>query len=114
MPPPPFIEHFAPVLELIGSTVDVKFAEQVGLRYVDLIRPTADRPATDFLRENVRGLSRKDLGAKESRHQFVTQAQTEHGSLFVRSFDNTGPNVMPPDLASTKLDLQIDLDGLND
>jgi len=109
-----FIERFAPVLELVANTTGIEFADQIGLRYLDLIRPTPDMTASDFLRPHVRGLSQQDLGAKSSRHQFVVQAQTEHGSLYVRSFENSGPNMMPPDLVSTHLRFKVDPEDLKD
>jgi uncharacterized protein (TIGR04255 family) len=107
-----FVERFSPVLDLIRAETETEFAERLGLRYLDLIRPTDELPASDFLRERVRGLSHEDLGAKHSRHQFVTQATTEHGDLNVRSFENTGPEFLPPDLVSTHLDFGVDPDQL--
>jgi len=107
-----FTRRFGPILDLVGNTVGIEFAEQIGLRYVDLIRPANGKIATDFLRENVRGLSQHDLGATSARHQFITQARTDYGDLFVRSFDNAGPNMMPPDLVSTHLKLKVDPEDL--
>lgn len=109
-----FLDRFAPVLELIADTTGSEFAEQIGLRYVDLIRPTDQLTAGEFLRERVRGLSQENLGAKSSRHQFITQARTEHGDLFVRSFENSGSNMMPPDLMSTHLHFKVDPQELKD
>lgn len=107
-----FTERFSPVLDLIATETDTEFAERIGLRYLDLIRPTDDLQASEFLRERVRGLSQKDLGAKHSRHQFITQATTEHGDLNVRSFENTGPEFLPADLVSTHLEFHVDPDEL--
>ena len=107
-----FTERFSPVLDLIAAETHTEFAERVGLRYLDLIRPTHNLQASEFLRERVRGLSQKDLGAKHSRHQFITQATTEHGDLNVRSFENTGTEFLPPDLVSTHLDFGVDPDEL--
>ncbi len=105
---------FKTVLELIGSAAEIEYAEQIGLRYVDLIRPSQGKVAGDFLKQHVRGLSKGELGASHVRHQFMTQAQTEHGDLFVRSFENTGPNFMPPDLDSKNLGLKITPEDLNE
>jgi len=107
-----FIERFAPVLDLIREQTATDFAERLGLRYLDLIRPTEEQAASDFLRERVRGLSQEDLGAKHSRHQFITQAVTEHGELNIRSFENTGAEFLPPDLVSTHLDFQAETEKL--
>lgn len=109
-----FTNRFSPVLDLIQEQTETEFAEQVGLRYLDLIRPTDDLLASEFLRECVRGLSPDDLGAKDSRHQFVTKASTDHGQLRVRSFENTGRDFLPADLASTHLEFDLDRDELAD
>jgi uncharacterized protein (TIGR04255 family) len=103
-----FTDRFSAALDPIIASVEIDFAEQLGLRYVDLIRPTNGNNASDFLSERVRGLSLQDLGATRSRHQFTTQAETEHGDLHVRSFENTGPDFMPPDLVSTHLEFKVD------
>jgi len=107
-----FTKRLSPVLDLIREQTKTEFAEGLGLRYLDLIRPTEEQTASDFLRERVRGLSQEDLGAKHSRHQFITQATTEHGELNIRCFENTGPEFLPPDLVSTHLEFQVDLDEL--
>jgi len=107
-----FTERFGKVLDLVGSVTKIDLVEQVGLRYVDLIRAVQGRPAANFLRECVRGLSKEDLDAKSSRYQFMTQAKTEHGDLYVRSFENTGPQFMPPDLVSTHLQFGVEDDDL--
>ncbi|HED12157.1 MAG TPA: TIGR04255 family protein [Gammaproteobacteria bacterium] len=109
-----FTERFSPVLKLIADATTTEFVEQLGLRYVDLIRPTENKAACEFLRENVRGLSQEDLGASSLRNQFSTQAHTEQGDLFVRSFENTGPNMVPPDLVSTHLRFKTNPDDLKD
>lgn len=109
-----FTERFAKVLDLVGSVTKIDLVEQVGLRYVDLIRAVEGNAAADFLRERVRGLSEADLGVKSSRHQFMTQAQTEHGDLYVRSFENSGSNFMPPDLVSTHLRFSVQAEDLKD
>jgi len=109
-----FTDRFSKVLDLVASITRIEFAEQLGLRYVDLIQPAEGKAAADFLRERVRGLSEADLGAKTSRHQFMTQAKTEHGDLYVRSFENSGPNFMPPDLVSTHLQFRVQAEELKD
>jgi len=109
-----FIDRFSAVLKLIARETGTEFAEQIGLRYVDLIRPTDDKQASHFLRPHVRGLSQEDLGATSSRHQFTTQAKTELGNLFVRSFENVGPNFLPPDLVSTHLKFKVEPEDVKD
>ena len=107
-----FASQFGVMLDVIAPITKLEFAEQVGLRYVDLIRPQEGKVANNFLRESVRGLSSTDIGASQSKHQFMLQAITEHGDLYVRSFENEGPKFMPPDLFSTHLKLNVDGNSL--
>lgn len=109
-----FTDRFSKVLELVAKATETEFAEQIGLRFVDLIRPADEKGASDFLRPHVRGLSQDDLGVSSSRHQFMTQARTELGNLFVRSFENDGPNFLPPDLVSTHMAFKISPEDLKD
>ena len=107
-----FVDRFSAVVEVVADATKIDFAEQVGLRYVDLIRPAGGRAASDFLRERVRGLSTEDLGAKVTGYQFMTQAQTDCGDLYVRSFEKSGSGFMPPDLVSTHLEFKPDTEEL--
>lgn len=103
-----FLERFRGILEVIQGQVKVDYAEQIGLRYVDLIRPTASTPASGFLRESLRGITSDDLGVLRTRHQFVIQAKTPHGDLFLKSFENSGKKFLPPDLDATHLKFEAE------
>ncbi len=109
-----FVERLSGVIDAVAKATRVDFADQAGLRYVDLIRPAGDRSASEFLREQVRGLASATLGARVARQQFITQAQSDFGELFVRSFESSGPDFMPPDLVSTHLKLKPDPKELAD
>jgi uncharacterized protein (TIGR04255 family) len=103
-----FVSRFREILEVVKTQVGIEYAEQVGLRYVDLIRPTADRPASSFLRESLRGLSSDELGVTGARHQFLMQAKTPHGTLSLKSFENSGSRFLPPDLDATHLKFDVE------
>ena len=105
-----FVARFEPVLTLLKEKVSLDFAEQVGLRYVDLIRPAEGKPASDFLCESLRGLSKEKLKAISALQQFIIQAKTPQGDLAIRSFENSGDSLLPPDLASTHLELGVSFD----
>lgn len=107
-----FVARFSSVLDVVAAATNIDFVEQVGLRYLDLIRPAAGFAASDFLREQVRGFSSDDLGVKVVGHHFMTQAQTESGELYIRSFEKSGPGFMPPDLISTHLEFKPDPEQL--
>jgi uncharacterized protein (TIGR04255 family) len=99
--------RFRDVLRVIKEQTRVEFADQLGLRYVDLIRQADRTTPRDFLREPLRGLTSDELGASTSQCQFVIQAKTQHGDLFIRSYEGCGSDFMPPDLISTHLDYGV-------
>lgn len=105
-----FLDKFQPVLALLRETISPDFAGQVGLRYVDLIRPSQGKAASDYLCESLRGLSKDRLKATSALQQFIVQAQTGHGELTIRSFDSSGESILPPDLASAHIELSLNVD----
>lgn len=107
-----FVERISAVIQVVARATGIDFAEQVGLRYLDLIRQAGGKAASDFLRPHVRGLSSDDLSAKVTGHQFTTQAQSASGDLYVRSFEKSGPGFLPPDLVSTHLEFKPDAEQL--
>lgn len=105
-----FLARLEPVLALLREKISPDFASQVGLRYVDLIRPAGGKPASDFLCASLRGLSPEKLNATSALQQFIIQAQTPHGELTVRSFESSGEGTLPPDLASAHIELSLNFD----
>jgi len=105
-----FWDRFREILEVIKSKVKIDFAEQIGLRYVDLVRPADGRDASEFLRESIRGLSGEALNLDDSRlrHKFLIQAETGHGTLLVKSFENYGKDFMSPDLDPSDLRFPVE------
>ena len=57
----------------------------------------------DFIAPALRGLSAEELGVKSANHQFTIQSLTEAGTLFLRSYENTGTQFLPPDLQTQHL-----------
>ncbi len=104
-----FVERFRQIVDVVKERVAIEFSERIGLRYVDLIRKAEHLEASDFLRESLHGLTSEDLKASKCRQQFVIQAKTPHGDLKVQSYENSGSNFMPPDLASTHLEFDVEL-----
>jgi len=100
-------KKFGEVLSVIKGQTGIEFADQLGLRYVDLIRQADGTMPRDFLLEPIRGLTSDELGALSAQCQFVIQAKTQHGDLYLRSFEGSGGDFMPPDLISTHLDYGV-------
>lgn len=105
-----FLERFRPVLDLVQNKVGPDFAKQVGLRYVDLIRPTQTRTASEFLCEGLRGLPKEKLNVPSAFQQFTAQTPTPYGELNIRSLEGSYETILPPDLASSHIELALPSD----
>ena len=75
-----FLERFEPVLALLRDKISLDFAGQVGLRYVDLIRPVQGKTASEFLSERLRGLPKENLKATTALQQFIVQRKPRKGT----------------------------------
>lgn len=98
-----FVESLQSLLLHIKREASLSFSTQVGLRYVDLVQPGGGRSVDDFISPSLRGLSASDLGVEVANHQFAIQCQTDLGTLYFRSYENTGEQFLPPDLQTEHL-----------
>lgn len=100
----PFVDEFAALLELFQSKISLSRSERIGLRYVDLIRSDEAKPSSNFLREELRGLSTTSFkGVKSIQSTSVSQASTPFGRLIIRAVHTDDGSYIPPELASTRL-----------
>lgn len=102
-----FVDQFRNVLTKLREVAEIEFANQIGLRYVDLIRPLDGHPPEWFLREEVRGLQASSLSAEHVINRFSATIKTSEGELRLRSIEASGTGFMPPDLEATRLDFDI-------
>lgn len=98
-----FTSRLLPLFEHVCKAAKLSFAVQTGLRYIDLLQGNANHNVDDFISETLRGLTAEQLGVKTANHQFVIQAETDLGTLFLRSYENTGDQFLPPDLQTKHL-----------
>ena len=91
-----FSERLDALLKKLVGIVGIEFAEQVGLRYLDLIVGSDEHSVDSFISDSLQGLSASDLGVDKANHQFVINVQTECGTLFLRSFENSGGSFCHP------------------
>lgn len=104
-----FSERLDALLKKLVGIVGIEFAERVGLRYLDLIIGDDEHPVDSFISDSLQGLSAEALGVDKANHQFVINAQTECGTLLLRSFENSGGQFLPPDLQSPHLEFEVEL-----
>lgn len=98
-----FLERLQTLFAHVRSASELTFSSRVGLRYVDLILPGNGHSVDEFIAPSLRGLSAGNLGAKNTSYQFVIESQTDVGKFFIRSYENTGEQFLPPDLQTQHL-----------
>ncbi|WP_161603424.1 TIGR04255 family protein [Blastopirellula marina] len=99
-----FVARFSAALDVIANYANITEAVQIGLRYVNVIRPTEEILANDCLQTSIRGLSAEELGVTKSRFEFLIRAETECGHLLVKSYEHDGKKFIPPEIGVTHLD----------
>jgi len=102
-----YVERLLELLKPVYELAKLSFAEQIGLRYIDLLIAEEELAVDDLVCESLRGLKAEALGLKAANHQFVIQGPTEHGMLYIRSFENTGEQFLPPDLQTEHLKYRV-------
>ena len=102
-----FLEKLLDLFEVVTGAVELSFASQIGLRYLDLVKPLDGLNVDEFIKPELRGLTAKDLKATSSLHQFVIQSQTDVGALSIRSYENQGGQFLPPDLQTDHLKFNV-------
>ena len=101
-----FLERLLTLFRHVISPASLSFAEQAGLRYIDLLRDGETLTVNEMVSETLRGLSAEQLGVKSANQQFVIQAETESGMLSLRSYENSGDQFLPPDLQTKHLSFE--------
>jgi len=94
-------------LEIVQDVVGITASERLGLRYVDAFQASADRALGDYLKEGLRGVDLKHIGAQRPRSFTNLILDTDVGGrLVVRIGLNPEgvlpPNLVPQDLVSAK------------
>ena len=89
------------LVTLVGEVQEkarITFLDQVGIRYLNVLRMYGELPLAEQVAEGLRGLSSTPLDVNETRTQALVRCQTEHGILSIRCIELEGPDFLPPDL----------------
>ncbi|MCM2370826.1 TIGR04255 family protein [Aporhodopirellula aestuarii] len=89
------------LVSLVGKLQEIanpSFAEQVGIRYLNLLREIDGVTPNQLVADGLRGLSGDELECKTSQTQTMTRSQTDIGVLTIRCLDMVGSDFLPPDL----------------
>lgn len=103
-----FTGRFLEVLTELNAAASISFASQVGLRYVDVVRSLDGHAPDWFVREQFHGLSANGIGQSIT-NQFLSVVRTADGVLKLKTLDGKGPDFMPPDLDTTRLEFDLKL-----
>ena len=101
-----FAARMEALLQLVHEVVKISGVERLGLRYVDLIEPTAEKPLSYFLESCVLGLSLEELGKRITSFSQTVIETSPNRKLVVRSSERPGGLIIPPDLLSLQLKLR--------
>ena len=93
-------------LQLVHDVVRISGVERLGLRYVDLIEPTSEKPLSYFLESCVLGLSLEGLGTRITNFSQTVMETSPNRKLVVRTTERPSGLVIPPDLLSLQLKLR--------
>lgn len=102
-----FLERFRLMLDALRRHTRVSFATQVGLRYVDLIRPRDSVAAKEFVSLELRGLGLEKLQGEQARYEATMRVDNEVGTLHLRTSERAGQDFLPPDLQSIHIESDV-------
>ena len=98
------------VLAIIHSAAQIGLVEQLGLRYVNLVRAPADERISDYLNPGLLGISIPDFHSPTHRYETVA-FQPDDSRVAVRCLQNDSGEYLPPDLANEDLNHAVDLEA---
>jgi uncharacterized protein (TIGR04255 family) len=94
-----FVESLKEVFTVLQDIIKVSLAERVGLRYVNVIRPTEGQELKDYLQPGLLGISSEKLDATKSLYRFETNSLTLAGQLVLRLYQSDNGSYLPPDIS---------------
>lgn len=105
-----FVPQLVLAVDTLAEEVQGLYLQRIGLRYVDLVRPAAGETWREYVRPELHGL-RSSAFVDDSQTQLhQSTAQTPHGTMIVRLYQNREGQVLPPDLAEDGLKVRVEPD----
>lgn len=106
-----FSERLQQILGIVGEATDVALCERLGLRYVDLVRVGENEELADYLKPGLIGIPAEDLKFKKILYRFEARGATSVGEMVLRAFQTQDGTFLPPDLVTTQLKFDVELDN---
>ena len=103
-----FLERLLIAMKTVNEVVGDLVVERVGLRYIDLIRPSGDESWKDYVQPGFHGLENQIVRPDASVLFVQIITQTGEGSrMIARVAQNRDRMVLPPDLVANPPILQV-------
>lgn len=93
-----FNSRLQSIAAAVFSIAEPQYIEQLGLRYLNLLRNLEQMTSSEMVVQTLRGITAEKLGCKSTRSVATTQAQTPFGQLTIRCLQLRGEAFLPPDL----------------
>lgn len=102
-----FEDIFTTALIVVNRVLRIGLWERIGLRYVDLVRPSENETLGQYLNPGLVGIDPKSVGVKHWTSRFEQKGTTELGTLVTRCTQL--PQILPPDLFPSTLKYSVAL-----
>jgi uncharacterized protein (TIGR04255 family) len=99
-----FTENLAKLLETVGRTANISLRQRIGLRYIDVIVPSAGKVLSDYIADGLLGISLEKLGLKAPSSVNAMIGNSSLGTFVLRSTRLPKGSVVPADLLPLKLE----------
>lgn len=106
-----FLKEFKAILDVFAYHAEPSLVERIGLRYIDLVTPSANKDLASYLSPSLRGFSIQEEDTREAfRSESVTQTGA-HSRFMHRYWEANKGLGFPPDLlpVSLRFDRALDL-----
>jgi uncharacterized protein (TIGR04255 family) len=90
-------------LDTVHSIVTLGLIERIGLRYVDVVRPSEGEDLSQYLHAGLLGFNDADVGVRGSIRMSVYQGETDSGTLLFRLAQRNDRGFLPPDVDPSPL-----------
>lgn len=95
-----FLESFLNAISIVNDRVKLDYIERIGIRYLDAVMPRTDEKLSDYLVEEVLGMTFKTTG-KVSHSYTETVSTNSVGGLIARVIIQNSNISLPPEIAQT-------------
>lgn len=105
---PTFLQRIKTALETVHGFAELQVIQQIGLRYVNVIRSESNVLAINYLSDSLHGIRVDSIeGLNNVANYHRSQGKTSHGEMIIQIAGACGEGILPPDLADTKVEVLV-------